>query len=180
MVSAETFEFELTFSRCSKVQAFIGLGWLLGPVEAFANPYQATPSKIRLVGHDGGVRLTVRRWLPPLLWAGVILFGTSLPQEAVPVQTGKIDKILHFSIYTVFSYLLTRQISDITTRWRAAAIAVAFATVFGALDEWHQRFIPGRSTEFADWRADTLGAIVGALVCVALLRRRTPQPTITG
>ena len=123
----------------------------------------------------------MRRWLPPLLWAGVILFGTSLPQEAVPVQTSKIDKILHFSIYTVFSYLLTRQISDITTtRWRAAAIAVAFATVFGALDEWHQRFIPGRSTEFADWRADTLGAVVGALVCVAFLRRRTSQPNTTG
>jgi VanZ family protein len=173
-------EFELTFSHCSKVQAFLALGWLSGPVQPFVNPYQATPSKIRLVGHDGGARLNVRRWLPPLLWAGVILFGTSLPQEAVPVQTAKVDKILHFSIYTVFSYLLTRQISEITTRWRAAAIAVVFAMVFGALDEWHQRFIPGRSTEFADWRADAFGAVVGALICVATLRRRSPQPTIIG
>lgn len=122
----------------------------------------------------------MRRWLPPLLWAGVILFGTSLPQEAVPVQTSKIDKLLHFSIYTVFSFLLTRQILDITTRWRAAAIAVGVAMVFGALDEWHQRFIPGRSTEFADWQADSVGALVGALACVAVLRRRTPQTTITG
>ena len=122
----------------------------------------------------------MRRWLPPLLWAGVILFGTSLPQEAVPIQTSKIDKILHFSIYTVFSYLLTRQISEITTRWRAALIAVVFAMVFGALDEWHQRFIPGRSTEFADWQADSLGAVVGALACAAILRRRLPETTITG
>ena len=96
------------------------------------------------------------------------------------MQTAKFDKVAHFSIYTVFSYLLTRQFSDITTRWRAAAIAVAFAMVFGALDEWHQRFIPGRSTEFADWRADSIGAVVGALACVAILRRRTPQTTITG
>ena len=124
--------------------------------------------------------MTVRRWLPPLLWAGVILFGTSLPQEAVPVQTARFDKVLHFSIYTVFSFLLTRQISDTTSRWRAAAIAVVFAMVFGALDEWHQRFIPGRSTEFADWQADALGAVVGALASIAMLRRRTPQTTITG
>lgn len=144
------------------------------------NPYQQHPAKIRLVAHDGGARLNARRWLPPLLWAGVILFGTSLPQEAVPVQTAGIDKVLHFSIYTVFSYLLTRQISDITTRWRAAAAAVVFAMVFGAIDEWHQRFIPGRSTEFADWRADTIGAVVGALACVAIRHRRTPQTTITG
>ena len=121
----------------------------------------------------------MRRWLPPLLWAGVILFGTSLPQEAVPVQTAKVDKLLHFSIYTVFSFLLTRQISDITTRWRAAAIAVVLAVTFGALDEWHQRFIPGRSTELADWQADSLGAVVGALACIAILRRRAPQMTVT-
>ncbi len=95
------------------------------------------------------------------------------------MQTAKIDKVLHFSIYTVFSYLLTRQISEITTRWRAAGIAVVFAMVFGALDEWHQRFIPGRSTELADWQADSIGAVAGALVCMALLRRRTPQTIIT-
>ena len=172
--------FELTFSDCSKVQAFLGLESPSRPWGRSANPYQRPPGKIRLVGHDGGARLIVRRWLPPLLWAGVILFGTSLPQEAVPVQTSKIDKILHFSIYTVFSFLLTRQISEITTRWRAALIAVVFAMVFGALDEWHQRFIPGRSTEFADWQADSLGAVVGALAAVVILRRRPPETTITG
>lgn len=96
------------------------------------------------------------------------------------MQTAKIDKILHFSIYTVFSFLLTRQILEITTRWRAAAIAVAIAMVFGALDEWHQRFIPGRSTEFGDWQADVAGAMVGAIVCIAMSRRRKPQTTITG
>jgi VanZ family protein len=98
----------------------------------------------------------------------------------VPVQTSKIDKVLHFSIYTVFSFLLTRHLLDITTRWRAALIAVAFVMVFGALDEWHQRFIPGRSTEFADWRADSLGALVGALACLAVSRRRASRTTITG
>ena len=96
------------------------------------------------------------------------------------MQTAKYDKVLHFSIYTVFSFLLTRQILEITNRWRAAVIAVAISVVFGALDEWHQRLIPGRSTELADWYADSAGAVVGALACVAILRRRAPQTTITG
>ena len=122
----------------------------------------------------------MRRWLPPLLWAGVILFGTSLPAEAVPVQTSKIDKVLHFSIYTVFSYLLTRQFSYSMTRSKAAAFAVLFAVVFGALDEWHQSFIPGRSTELADWGADSLGALVGAIACAALARRWPSQTKLTG
>lgn len=104
----------------------------------------------------------MRRWLPPLLWAGVILFGTSLPQDAIPVSTSNIDKVLHFSIYTVFAFLVTRQISEDVSRWRAVAIALLVIALFGAADEWHQRFIPGRSTELADWLADMAGGVAGA------------------
>jgi VanZ family protein len=134
------------------------------------NPYPLVPGNIKLVRRDAGDRLKVRRWLPPLLWAGVILFGTSLPQAAVPLQTSSIDKVLHFTIYTVFAYLLSRQISEDTTLLRAALGAVVIAFAFAAADEWHQRFIPGRSTEFADWLADCAGALFGALTFVALHR----------
>lgn len=106
----------------------------------------------------------MRRWLPPLLWAGVILLGTSLPQDAVPVSTSNIDKVLHFSIYTVFAFLLTRQISEDVSRWRAVAISIVVIALFGAVDEWHQRFIPGRYTEFADWLADVAGGVAGSLI----------------
>jgi VanZ family protein len=116
--------------------------------------------------------LSVRRWLPPLIWAGVILLGTSLPQDAVPVQTSNIDKFLHFTIYTVFAFLLTRQISVDTTRGRAVFGAVLIAAAFAAADEWHQRFIPGRFPEFADWLADVAGAILGAVVYALVFDRR--------
>ena len=36
--------------------------------------------------------------------------------------------------------------------------------VFGVLDEWHQSFIPGRFSEFADWIADSLGAAVAVFL----------------
>lgn len=119
--------------------------------------------------------MSVRRWLPPLVWAGVILFGTSLPADAVPLQTSHIDKVLHFTIYTVFAFLLTRQISEDTSPWRAVLGAILVAAAFGAADEWHQRFIPGRSTELADWVADVSGATIGAMSYAlfrALLRGR--------
>ena len=116
--------------------------------------------------------MSVRRWLPPLIWAGVILLGTSLPQDVVPVQTSNIDKFLHFTIYTVFAFLLTRQISVDTTRGRAVFGAVLLAAAFAAADEWHQRFIPGRFPEFADWLADVAGAILGAVVYALVFDRR--------
>ena len=101
--------------------------------------------------------------------------GTSLPQEVVPVQTSGIDKVLHFSIYTVFAFLLTRQISQDTARWRAVAGAILVVAAFAAADEWHQRFIPGRYTEFADWLADIAGALVGALTYALLFNRNAPR-----
>ena len=39
-------------------------------------------------------------------------------------------------------------------------------SLYGASDEWHQYFVPGRSCEFGDWIADTAG---GALA-IALYR----------
>lgn len=116
--------------------------------------------------------MSVRRWLPPLIWAGVILLGTSLPQDVVPVQTSNIDKFLHFTIYTVFAFLLTRQILEDTTRGRAVFGAIFIAAAFAAADEWHQRFIPGRFPEFADWLADVAGAVIGAILYAFIFSRR--------
>lgn len=143
------------------------------------NPYQMLPGKIRLMRRDAGDRVNVRRWLPPLLWAGVILVGTSLPSAMVPREVSAFDKALHFTFYALFAVLLSRQISEGTGRWSAAALAVLIAVTFGAVDEWHQRFIPGRSTELADWRADSIGAAVGALAFAVARRGSSPRAITT-
>jgi VanZ family protein len=51
---------------------------------------------------------------------------------------------------------------------------IAVVSVFGAVDEWHQSFIPRRSMSFADWIADSSGALVGALT-VRLIPFLTPR-----
>lgn len=115
--------------------------------------------------------MTVRPWLPPLLWAGVIVFSTSMPTSVMPRQISPYDKALHFSMYAVLAALLTRYVME-RGSWRLLVLAVVAVAAFGAVDEWHQRFIPGRSTELADWVADTLGGAVGTLAMALGLRRR--------
>lgn len=118
--------------------------------------------------------MKVRRWLPPLLWAGVILTVTSLPGSAVPKALSPYDKVVHCIVYGLFGVLLAREISQVASRWRAAVIAIAIAVAFGAADEWHQQFIPGRSSDVADWRWDSIGAIGGSLLwALWALSRRT-------
>ena len=120
--------------------------------------------------------MKVRRWLPPLVWAGVILFATSLPGQVLPPQVSRYDKITHFVVYGIFAALLVRDIAMTTPPWRAALLAIAGACVLGLADEWHQQFIPNRLSDIADFSADAVGASIGALMFV--LRERTRTRTI--
>jgi len=92
----------------------------------------------------------------------------------VPRQVSSFDKAIHFIIYAILAVLLAQRISEVTGRWRAAALALLLTAAFGAADEWHQGFIPGRSTELADWQAASLGAALGALAVAASRRRNHP------
>lgn len=114
----------------------------------------------------------------PVVWAGVIITATSIPSStlSLPEQAASLDKVAHFGLYSVFAWLLARHGFGIAGRWLATALAVIVASGFGVVDEWHQQFIPGRSTEYADWMADTAGAAVGALG-YALFNRRSRTST---
>ena len=48
-------------------------------------------------------------------------------------------------------------------------IAVFFSSIYGASDEIHQMFVPGREGKFTDWCFDTCGAILGAILVWLLL-----------
>lgn len=76
---------------------------------------------------------------------------------ATPGQIPHLDKVAHFSVYGLLGTLLVR------TRWGgrwAPLVALGIASLYGVSDEIHQSYVPGRSTEFADWFADTAGAAV--------------------
>lgn len=122
--------------------------------------------------------MSVPRWLPPLLWAGVIVLATSVPTTLVPRRLAAFDKAIHFGMYAVLSALFTHYLLNGSARLRLVVISAAAVIAFGAADEWHQRFIPGRSTEFADWVADSVGALAGATVIslVAWRQARVRRP----
>ncbi len=58
--------------------------------------------------------------------------------------------------------------------WHVVLLAVGCTD--GALDEWHQSLVPGRTPEVADWLEDVAGVFVGYLI-VALVRARGSRNT---
>lgn len=125
-------------------------------------------------------------WTPALLYAAFIWLVSSMshpdfvPVADVPFQ----DKGVHFLVYGVLALLSAHGAARTWPQWslaRGFVLAVVAATLWGALDEFHQSFVPGRSSDVADLLADTLGAILGAGVHTALvaLSRRRARPSHT-
>ena len=65
------------------------------------------------------------------------------------------DKAAHFGVFGLLATLVGRPRGS----W-PVWLAVAVVSLFGATDELHQSFTPGRSMDYHDWIADTLGALL--------------------
>ena len=102
-----------------------------------------------------------RRILWPLLVAAVIFFASSRESVSAP-EIVNIDKVAHFAVYGLLATLLVR----LGQGRRAVWLALLATSFYGASDEWHQSFVPGRSSEVTDWVADT----TGATLAIALYR----------
>jgi len=108
-----------------------------------------------------------------VLYAAVIFIGSSISQ---PPSLPEIvtDKSLHGSLYAGFALVLLRALArrwDRVTLFTAAA-AVVLATLYGASDEYHQSFVPGRTPDVADLRADAIGATVAVSLACLVARFR--------
>ena len=99
--------------------------------------------------------------LPSVLTATIIFGFSSIPQPDFEIINFAFkDKIFHFIAYFVFgSSLIIAFVGNkpnwSKTRLTMAVLLIGFA--YGASDEFHQYFVPGRSCDFADWIADCIG-----------------------
>ena len=111
---------------------------------------------------------TLRLWGPVVAYMALIFFVSSLHQA--PLPEGVSDKSAHGLGYSGLGITVVRALAGGLPRRISPGVAVAavmIATAYGATDEFHQRFVAGRSAELADLRADALGAIAGAMSCWA-------------
>jgi VanZ family protein len=118
---------------------------------------------------------TWKGFLPALAYAALIfaLSAQSHPLDFLPPELLLQDKLLHSLEYAALGALLVPgfRLAGLSPRGALLA-AIAVASLYGASDEFHQSFVPGRSADVLDWVADTLGATVGAATATALLALR--------
>ena len=105
------------------------------------------------------------RWLPVVLWMAVVFFFSSLsnlgPAGRVP------DWISHPIEYGAGAALVCRALDG--DRRRALTVSAALAatlltTAYGVTDEYHQSFVPGRTSDPLDGAKDLAGSAAAAFL----------------
>ena len=112
--------------------------------------------------------------LPPIALAGAIFVLSSQESLGGPGFFGS-DKVAHFCAYALLAFLTARALWHYgqfrSARWGGALVAIAY----GVSDEFHQSFVPGRTSDWRDLVADAIGAAVGASLYVYAVTRRASQ-----
>lgn len=115
-------------------------------------------------------------WAPVLVLA-VLLFALS-HQSTLPLAAPGSDLVAHGIAYCFLGLLALRAFHGRFGPLRVVPTfaAVALTVAYGASDEWHQSFVPGRTMSLADLGADTAGALIacGLVAVVARLRGNRP------
>lgn len=131
------------------------------------------------------------RWLLAAAWAAFIFsmsahtgsdlssgffgavkqWGEGLLNSAFGYHEDPLSPLCHFAEYLVLGLLLGNAVGVRGGRARAFLVALALASAYGASDEIHQLFVPGRMCDPADWLVDTAGAALGAAVFALASRR---------
>lgn len=97
------------------------------------------------------------------------IFGLKCNDTTIKIFDPVIRKVAHFSVYMLLGFLL--MCTSETFKWQRVYkfdFSTMFAFVFACTDELHQRFVPGRSGELVDVCLDTVGAMIGVIIVLAI------------
>ncbi|MCL5030931.1 MAG: VanZ family protein [Bacteroidetes bacterium] len=112
-------------------------------------------------------------YLPLIIYWLILLIATSLPGSDMP-DIHVSDKIEHFTGYAILTILITFtllvQSKYKIVKEKAYLATMIIVSVYAALDELHQLFIPGRDCDIFDWTTDFLAACFGILVVYSLVK----------
>ena len=113
----------------------------------------------------------IRYWLPVLVYAGFILYLSSLPFRIRQPPFPYYDKVFHFMEYGIYAglwYRALRRTTRLSLHGHGTTGIATFliCSLFGIGDELFQSFMPYRVSDMYDVAADASGAFVASALAV--------------
>lgn len=112
------------------------------------------------------------RWLPSLLWMGVIFWLSSRTGEELGSVLPFFQLLLpmmesfdwgHFVAYFILALTVAYGFGRRSESWRTKLWIVLLCVLYGVTDEFHQFFVDDRMPDAADVRNDAIGAALAML-----------------
>ena len=108
-------------------------------------------------------------WGPAALWAAVLFLLSELQGLGGFLPSGA-DKFVHGGLYLILGLSLAWG-KGRTGLGVPGVLLLLIGVGYGALDEWHQSFVPGRDSSLGDWVADSAGVMLGLVLFSRFFRR---------
>jgi VanZ family protein len=111
------------------------------------------------------------RWLVLIAWMALITYWSNQP--SLPIDQPRIADAMHNFQHRA-AHVLAYGLMGLLAWWatdgkpRAILMAIAITSIFGATDELHQSFIPGRRAAIDDWLLDTASAAAAIAITAKL------------
>lgn len=147
------------------------------------------------------LRAFLKYWLPPLVWMAVIFSFSSdshsyqhsagifepflhwlfpqMPQAEVETIHHLIRKCCHLTEYAILALLLWRAMTRSKNlppwSWPRIQGTMLLVCLYAATDEFHQSFVPTRTSLVSDVFIDTAGGAIGLLALWIFCRCRKPR-----
>ncbi len=117
-------------------------------------------------------------WTPVIAYMAAIFYASSLSDIPAPVGSWFPDTFLHMACYGGLALCTLRALARGT--WTGVSLGVVIAawliaTLYGVTDEWHQLYVPGRTSELRDLLSDAAGALAAVGAAGAWGIMRTPS-----
>lgn len=115
-------------------------------------------------------------WAPVLAYMAIIFALSAMPDLPVGPLFAGFDKLEHAVIYAGLALLAFRGAVLLPLAGRPGPYiqSLLLVALYGASDEYHQKFVPGRTADAADLLADILGG-AAALALAFILRKCFPN-----
>ena len=122
-----------------------------------------------------------RYQFPAVAWGLLISLASSVPSTKIPaILLLSYDKVIHAIIFLVLDVLIYRAIAPkvrpMVFSGGRILLSIGLVVLYGAVDEIHQSFVPGRTLDIKDLCADAVGGLLGTLIIFLYVQRQKKRP----
>ena len=126
--------------------------------------------------------IPIKKFIPGIAWFFLVLLLICLPGDDLPkandwMSAIYFDKWVHMGLFSVMTFLFLMPLKKIDfpmVKKNGTAFKICIAlSIWGLTTELIQKyFIAGRSFDLWDWAADSVGILIGLIVCRKLYLRK--------